>query len=237
MRLQLALMALTSACRIYFDPLAADAGAQQPADADSDASDAAPTLLTLTFGERATSMFQNVTSDAMLDSSSATLNFGSSITSSVFAPGGEERAIVRFDITGTPADALVVSAVLQLDIAANGDEVAGTLEAHVVTEDWLEGTTDGQVAPGVTWATRNGIVGWTIAGGTTSISTGSIGLGAVTGPVDVPVSLQTVRDWIDSPSANFGLLLRTSAGHWHPYTKEAPNPASRPQLVLEVELP
>jgi hypothetical protein len=229
-----ALVLTASGCRLWFDPLTAP-------DAATGGDTTTPACgtgvaRTVTFGERTTSDVKGVTSDAMVTNSGAqsTLNFGALNFMSV-RDIPAEHSLVRFDLSALAGcNERVTRARLQLFLPDSGDQYAGTLEARVVLESWVEGVEMGVAAPGVTWHARDTGVPWMTPGGTAGAVTGSIGAPAVATFIDVEFVASDVQAWITDPSSNFGLLLTSPNGHWHPISHETATPEARPQLVLDL---
>jgi len=137
------------------------------------------------------------------------------------AGDGRRRGLFRFDLSGIPPGAVVISATFRASVvgAPLTGSVNSTFALHRVAAEWGEG--DNSVGPfpqqgspastgEVTWNSRqHGIAAWSAGGGdydaTAAASTFVSGVGsyawADTGLVAV------VQGWIDDPSANHGVIM------------------------------
>jgi glucose/arabinose dehydrogenase len=133
---------------------------------------------------------------------------------------GTRRALYRFDLSGVPAGSLITSAVFRCQVvkqALSGD-VDSTFALHAVQAEWGEGTgfgTAGTLA-GVgdaTWSSRrHTIAAWISAGGDFGpalASTFVSNLGTYSWTSNALIA--AVQVWLDQPSQNFGLLLRSQS--------------------------
>lgn len=172
--------------------------------------------ITMTFGERNVAQVKGVTHDTQLSGFPGSLgdNWGAAESAWADASPSELRvALVRFDLTSIPTDAVILAAELSLftstiDLAFSMDP-ANIFE---VLEAWDEGDVSG--APGTAnWDERMPGVPWTAPGcGPGSRSTESIAslTAVMTGSEYVfalPVDL--VGRWVAMPSDNHGLVLHT----------------------------
>lgn len=215
---------LLCACRIGFDTLntgdAGDAGTSE----------------TVTFGERPASQRKNVTTDATLDQSMASANFGGAEDLSIaeFVANGE-HGLLRFDLSSIAPGTPVLAARLHLVRRDYGDEAPGSIELRLLAESWVEGTNMGMPGTGATWTTRDGATAWTTPGGTTTqvITTATPTAAEVVFALDPSV----VQGWIDAPATNFGVLatVAVNTAHYHFYTRDSPlDMTARPELALDL---
>ncbi len=164
---------------------------------------------------------------------------------------GIRRALVRFDLSPLPADALVSSASVKLQVTKVSGTTSGqfTFGLHRLTRDWGEGSSSGigqgavAEAGEATWNdAKFGEEEWTNPGGdflvpdSASRSVGS--LGSYTWQSEGLAA--DVRAWLEEPASNFGWILRgdeavPSAKVFAP--KHAGVPAQRPALTVEYRLP
>jgi len=163
------------------------------------------------------------------------------------------RGLVRFDVAGAlPAGSTVNSAQLVLT-HTSGNTGARVIELHRVLADWGEGastTTSGQGAaaePGdATWLHRfHPSVLWSAPGGDFDVGASASqtvdAVGAYTWPASA-LATADVQGWLDSPSSNFGWLLKQDTETTPQTTKvfatrEDANAAARPQLVVDFTPP
>jgi glucose/arabinose dehydrogenase len=162
------------------------------------------------------------------------------------ATPGERRALVRFDLSPLPADAVIQSATVNLHL--NRDASAPTLlQWHRATSDWGEGASNAG-APGgegiaaaagdATWIHRfHATTAWGTAGGefssTVSAAATVGGLGAKSW--SGAQLAQDVQDWLDGTHPNHGWVLRdpgTEVSAKRFASREATNPALRPSLSV-----
>jgi hypothetical protein len=124
------------------------------------------------------------------------------------------HALLRFELSAIPADAVVVSAQLRVYFEGVSVVPAGAeVSARPVTRAWVEGTLQGaEPADGATWLTYDGGNSWATAGGDvdpTAVATAA--LGAVGEYYELDVS-GFVRDWHDAVLPNYGLRLEGTPG-------------------------
>jgi hypothetical protein len=216
------------ACRMNFDEIS-DANR----DARGDGNDVLPGL-TLTFGERPTSSFKNVTSDAFIDSMSPTFNFGATEDLSIAEfTGNGEHTLLRFDLPVIGSSSIVAGARVHVTKLDYGDETPGSIEVRLLGEAWIEGTNMGAVGTGVSWTTRDGASAWITPGGTTA---GTLTTLTPTGN-DIVVTLDPalVQSWIDNPTTNLGLLFTVgvNTAHFHFHSRSSSVAAARPELAID----
>ena len=170
------------------------------------------------------------------------------------ANGAIRRGLIRFDVGGRiPASATIVSVTLYLTMSQT---IAGPqpVELHRVTASWGEGSSNattmggGSGAPAApddaTWLHRfYSSTLWTAPGGdfvvTASATTTVGGVGLYTW--SSPGMIADVQAWLGTPSTNDGWLLlgneATSSTAKRFDTKENPDPAGRPVLIIMYTLP
>ena len=154
--------ALVAGCRIHFDALGGDAQGAT----DGRINDVLPPN-TVTFGERPTSTYQNVTADTWVDDTIGTHNFGRDVELSLAAaPSNGEHILIRFDLSALAPGTPIVGARLLLGHIVSGDEIAGNLTIARITEAWEEGNGLDSV-DFASWFDRMPSTPWTTDGGTT----------------------------------------------------------------------
>ncbi len=167
--------------------------------------------------------------------------------------GAIRRGLIRFDVgSRIPASATIVSVTLYLTMSQT---IAGPqpVELHRVTASWGEGASsatggEGSGAPAATgdatWLYRfYTSTLWTTPGGdfvpTASATTTVGGVGLYTW--SSPGMGADVQAWLSTPSTNDGWLLlgneATSSTAKRFDTKENPDPAGRPVLLIMYTLP
>ena len=121
----------------------------------------------------------------------------------------EERGLIQFDVTPHAGKA-VVSATIYMYLE-KGEGGGNMIDAHRLITPWEEGTETGgtgvsnwdEASNAIDWATPGGDHHSSIEG---SMTTESVGYKTMT------LSAALVQDWIDNPTANFGLLLKSAGG-------------------------
>jgi hypothetical protein len=209
-----------------------DAG-QAAADAAAAARDAAvaPVL-----GETGDADVGGVTEDTTLDAANPTLNYGGAVT--VRADADPSRvALLRFDVSGVPAGAVVSAADLAITTAEDALE-QGSLELFEVTETWVEGNEVG-VAAAANWTQRTGDSTWTAAGA----GSGSRAATAMSEIVPAAVATRYVlaiptdlaQRWVADASSNHGVILVPidAATHGVDFiSSESATASARPTLTI-----
>jgi hypothetical protein len=170
--------------------------------------------------------------------------------------GGEvRRALLRFDLSGLPANAVVSAVTLQVTVTRNISTTT-TVDAYRVTESWGEGSSTSPGGGGGGGAVTNGSATWThrdwpnllwtTAGGdflaapsastvigTTNTSYTFSGSGLVS----------DVQAWVDGSAGNQGWLLRTQSEAVAPSSarrlgsRENAITTNRPLLTVTYEVP
>jgi len=152
--------------------------------------------------------------EATIDEASRTTNFGDNSQCRMDGASGEDNSstreqvcLARWTVASIPAGATIRAAHLDTNVTNSTPDRYGL---HVLTTDWTESR--------VTWEDRNGNLtsDWTTPGGTTN---GQFGINDFAAePVTVVNALSTgeriitlppdlVRQWRDTPAANFGLAF------------------------------
>jgi|WetSurMetagenome_2_1015567.scaffolds.fasta_scaffold13763_2 hypothetical protein len=184
----------------------------------------------------------NSTRDAVLkddpDAGVDNVNFGtagSDTLGSVALASGfyERRLVVRMDISSITDCSEVVSARLSIRVAPPAPESL-TLDAHLITRQWTEGS--GGAAAGVSWSTTDGGVPWTNGGGDFLSSVLDERTVSSDSVVTFTLSPALVMEWIQHPSSNRGIVIKTadaSAGRYAiVFERESNGAARRPRLEI-----
>ncbi|MFA4947339.1 MAG: DNRLRE domain-containing protein [Candidatus Krumholzibacteriia bacterium] len=182
------------------------------------------------------------TADAVLkndpDSAAANANFGpapsdtlgSVLLSTAFY---ERRLIVRMDISSITDCSEVVSARLSIHVTPPAPDSI-TLEAHLINKQWTEGF--GGSATGVSWSTIDGAVSWTLGGGDFSGSVIDEQTVSSDSVVTFSLSPALVMEWIQHPSSNHGIIIKTTDVSRERYAivfqREYSSAARRPRLEI-----
>lgn len=160
------------------------------------------------------------TKDAVLkddpDPATANVNFGSVpsdtlgsvLLSTAF---NERRLIVSMDISSITDCSAVVSARLSIHVTPPAPDSI-TLEAHLVNlppyKQWAEGL--GGLQNGVSWSTIDGAVPWTYDGGDYYLSVIDEQTVSSDSVVTFSLSPALVMEWIQTPSLNHGIVIKTT---------------------------
>lgn len=227
---------LAAGCSEIGQPAGGDPDAAAASDAAAPPPDAAPGALTLVLGETDDADLMGVTQDTFLDAANPTLNYGGEVTVRADADPSVV-ALLRFDVTGLPAGAVVSAAELALTTSDDALE-EGSLEIFEVTEDWAEGEQIG-VAAAANWTQRTAASDWTTAGAgsgsraATAMSELVPAAAATRYTTSVPVDL--VQRWLADPASNHGLLLVPLNAATHGVdlaSSESATAAARPTLTV-----
>lgn len=147
--------------------------------------------------------------------------------------------MVRFDTSIIPSGSTIGSAKLKMYVSSVSIKTLASapVEVHLLTQDWNQNA--------ATWYRRTSSANWSAAGGSFNASTSaSVDFSALTNGTwvtfDLPASV--VQSWVDSPAANYGVLLRRNPdsdpgqAFWHNKVKfissENTNTTLRPKLEI-----
>lgn len=160
------------------------------------------------------------------------------------------RALLRFDLSSIPADAVVQSVSLRMTMSRTitSDVPVGLYRA---IGSWGEGSSNANAQEGIgapatpgdaTWTLRvYPATAWTSPGGdAAATASATTVVGAMTGPytwASTPALVADVQGWIAAPDTNAGWLLRVDESAPAPNAKrfnsrQNPNAASVPQLTV-----
>lgn len=133
------------------------------------------------------------------------------------------RMLIRFDLTGVPAGAVVQSARLRCEVVREpAGAVDSTFALHRVLVPWEEGGGVGPIPGGiwgevgeVTWGERSvGFGGWGEPGGRLGVDYSAVvsATEQVTGVGVYEIELRLaglgdLRDWLQDPAVNFGWVM------------------------------
>ncbi|MBX7246681.1 MAG: DNRLRE domain-containing protein [Candidatus Sumerlaeaceae bacterium] len=132
--------------------------------------------------------------------------------------GAFRRTLIRFDVSGIPASAVITSAALELTISnVNGGAPAAVHALHRVTQPWVEGTGvaaggGGQVTTGaVCWIARQyGSQNWSAAGGDylpTPSATVNVGTTLGLRQWSSAGLVADIQTWVGGAATNYGWIL------------------------------
>ncbi|WP_342713640.1 DNRLRE domain-containing protein [Oceanisphaera psychrotolerans] len=172
-------------------------------------------------------------SDTYLDDGNPGTNWGAATDMRISnKSNSQKRGLLKFDLSGIPAAALVTSATLELNLEGIGSGDTASIALHRVTRDWHPAQTNWNVALN----TSN----WTSPGG-------DIDPTAITSAVIDPLTpgatqwdiTALVGDWVAGNQNNYGLMLKGSPGVNHAdfSTSNHATAALRPKLTIRYHCP
>lgn len=167
------------------------------------------------------------TTDTYLRSATATTNYGAASTNYSSSVSG---ALLRWDLSTIPTNAVVQSATLTLNVT---DASKSSYELYQLKRNWSESS--------ATWNNASTGTPWQVAGAKGANDRGTTVLGAITatttGAKTITLNaagLAAVQAWIQNPSANFGLTLQdyTGTDSLAFQSSESGTVAARPKLEI-----
>ena len=158
---------------------------------------------------------QGAVADAHISSHQPAHTAGEAVELYVGQVGKNQRqALLRFDMSSIPPEALVTSATLR--VWRNPSSALATPGVHAITSAWQEST--------VSWNSFRSAFAPQIAA---RLDLSSRHSGALSTDLT-----SLVRSWVRSPSVNHGLLLEQASGHSLLASSESPHAARRPSLEV-----
>jgi hypothetical protein len=182
--------------------------------------------------------------DAWIDSLHPTQNRGADTV--LHVSGDPQHALLRFDVSGLPAGAIVTGAEIHLHTTALGGLSAGSIQVFRLLQDWVEGTRNGTDGT-VNWNKRSDTADWdTVGAGTgpnpsrSSMVSGELSPAANDSEYAVTIPAALVQGWHRGTTANFGVILvaKNAAGATALFVSSEGTPApARPSLKVTYKLP
>jgi hypothetical protein len=163
------------------------------------------------------------------------------------------RAILAFDVSGLPANALINSATLELTVSRQN--MPGAIALYRATSDWGEGTSDAPGAEGggaiasfgdATWINafhgdeNTSGIPWNNVGGDFAMSATYTfpysGNGTLV--IENPVMAEDVQSWVDNPGSNFGWFIRGNEVTDNAAVRfnSRENPVDPPKLIIDYSI-
>lgn len=153
---------------------------------------------------------------------------GAWLAAGTLASGQRSRALLRFDLSGLPANAVILSASLSVSVVRHPGAAADSrFEIRRMLVPWGEGTngspgidTGGPAVPGdATWRARFAPTAlWDTPGGTVGFDFGSSASASVQivregdyAFASTPATVADVQGWVAQPTSNFGWMLLSQA--------------------------
>lgn len=183
--------------------------------------------------------------DTVVSSTNSTYNYG---IADEFFVNANAKGLIKFDLSTIPAGTTITSAKISLYATANQASSA-TYSVHEILSangDWQEGNENDEEAevlyPSWDYKDTGNSIAWA---GSAGLSTAGVDYRATaedtyTGTIsnntryEFDLTTATVQSWIDTPSSNYGLLLRTASANTVNFaTKEVTNPRRAPQLIIQ----
>jgi hypothetical protein len=194
--------------------------------------------------------------DTQIAKNGASANYNYGVGGSLLLnPDNDWRqyAMLKFDLSSIPSDAIISSAVLTLYLANAGGSGAYNVTVHRALTQWYEGAKNGATPDtgqdGSTWNYRNhnGSVVWGTGGGTpgglsgtdfTATATATTSVGAINQSYTWDV-LADVAAWVAGTATNYGWWLRHVTEYtWKSFVSSGGATSSqRPKLVVEYTVP
>jgi hypothetical protein len=180
-------------------------------------------------------------------------NLGASmLAAGTIANGNRSRALVRFDLSSIPPQAVVESVIVTFRVVRTPPSpVPSTFDLHRLFVDWGEGTKSGNqgaaATPGeATWLARHApSILWSQAGAAAPDDFDPTP--SASSPLQIDLGFEStddlvadVQDWVLNPDSNFGWILM-SQSESVPFTARRfgsrETPATAPTLVVEYSIP
>ncbi len=185
--------------------------------------------------------------DAQIHSGVSDYNFGSCLNFGVgrLMSGDILRTLLKFDIEGMmPAGSTVKKAYISVFVSSYSSDTTWAL--YKVTQSWEEGTVcSTATGSDVSWDYYNGTGNpWAEAGGdfdSAAISNSILVDGDLDAFIDFEVDTSVVRSWLDNPSVNYGVILKSnndsSYNYAMAYSSENAQIEHRPKLTVYYTTP
>ena len=180
--------------------------------------------------------------DTVIWSNDANTNFGTGTDIRVgendSAVNEINRALIKFDLSTIPADAVVTSAILTLTIVTDKSSNVRTQRVFRLKRAWTEA--------GATWNKYDGTNNWQTAGGfgaddCEQTDIGSLSLSASeTGAKSWTLDNSAIQEMISGAFTNNGFLIKadTESNDGYRYaSSDHATAGSRPKLVIEYTVP
>lgn len=182
----------------------------------------------------------NIASDADTTIFIGTISPGSSdgpeFVSGSTPAGGIGRALLHFDVSSIPTNALIDSASVTVSVTKKSSQAPGanSYDLCLVTRDWSESA--------ASWGAATATTSWTSTGGDYEEASASVNIDTGTGTFSSSGLMADVQAWVHGGVSNAGWLMRASsevegASGRRFASHEYPTPGSRPTLTVTYHLP
>ncbi len=184
-----------------------------------------------------------VEADSWIDSENPTQNHGTD--PALRADNNALRhAMIRFDLSGLPDDAIVQAAQVELHTTVSGGLPAGSVQLFRVLQGWTEGAGNG-TDDAVNWTNRSTSAAWTNVGVGPPSSRDTVVVGEVAPATDntlyiVPLAAAVVQAWALASTSNHGVIFvvaPSASGNGVYFVSSEGVVAKRPQLRVVYRLP
>jgi hypothetical protein len=174
--------------------------------------------------------------DAYIRSSEQGLNWGASPLLRVDA-SPNYRTLLYWDLGSIPAEATITNATMTLFVNSVMSTASNTIRAFRVTQDWTEGTGNGQDTDnGATWLTYNGTASWAKAGGDYNTTNWASQTVTTANKFHAWNITGLVAHWIINGN-NKGLLLNATGSSTKDFSSsDSVNSSRRPRLQVNYTL-
>jgi hypothetical protein len=173
--------------------------------------------------------------DTQLYSPDPTFNYGNfAEVVCAASPTLDSPVLFGFDLGSLPPGAIVESAILRLT-TANNALTAGQVAVFALLEQWAEGSQNG--APGAaSYNERLPGVPWSAAGAMppsrAGVAAASFAATSTMTAFEVPLPVALVQGWVDTPAANFGVILTCPSGQDAAFYARGSTASRQPRLVV-----
>mgnify|MGYP001031072886 CR=1 FL=1 len=126
-------------------------------------------------------------------------NFGDSTDINIsFLDPGESIALIKFDLSSLPPDAVIIDGKMRLFLEGTGLSEEANLGIHRITNSWDESN--------ITWNSAASLT-------TTPLGVAQIVDDNIGSYKDFTNIVDYIQYWIDNPSSNYGLMIRPSTSY------------------------
>ncbi|MBL0334030.1 MAG: DNRLRE domain-containing protein [Chitinophagaceae bacterium] len=139
------------------------------------------------------------------------------------APADERKSLLKFDLSGIPSGATIVSAQLQFYVGVEGQG----FNMHRMLVPWDEATTTYASIGNRYFLTNN-------TDAETAVNANWPGVDTYVGPITITLPASTIQDWVNGTVVNNGwLMIGTDADDGQQLrSREHPSQADRPKLTV-----
>ncbi|MEZ6035156.1 MAG: DUF2341 domain-containing protein [Planctomycetaceae bacterium] len=183
-----------------------------------------------------TALALSAVADTYIDKGATGTNYGVATSLVVDRSGGDignQRALLKFDLSTLPAGTVILSASLQMHATQNSG--AFNINVYELTENWVEGNVNG-TASVASWTQRQTGTNWTTAGGTydpTVVATLNTG---ATGQHNWDIT-SLVTAWQSGEKVNNGIIIGSPDTGTTTIVYDSREGTTPPVLQLSVLLP